>query len=174
MADQNHDIEKYLRGELSSSEMHALEKKALDDPFLSDALEGMGSVSVNDFTNDMQTLRASLRRRIEGEDKKVIALWPLIGRIAAGLLVIVVSGYIVLNLLSKDKRPDNLALNKPPVESKPVPAPIKTPESKTESTAGPAPIQDRDVERKNRPTVQPQSDDGYPLSEPMLSKEDIT
>ena len=34
------DIEKYWKGQLSNGEMHALEKAAMDDPFLADALEG--------------------------------------------------------------------------------------------------------------------------------------
>ncbi len=34
------DIEKYLQGKMSASEMHALEKAALQDPFLADAIEG--------------------------------------------------------------------------------------------------------------------------------------
>ena len=36
------DIQKYLKGELSAREMHELEKAALEDPFLADALEGIG------------------------------------------------------------------------------------------------------------------------------------
>ncbi|NCI45997.1 carboxypeptidase-like regulatory domain-containing protein [Sediminibacterium soli] len=34
------DIERYLQGKLSSTEMHAMEKAALQDPFLADAIEG--------------------------------------------------------------------------------------------------------------------------------------
>ena len=34
-------LRKYLDGELSGPEMQALEKAALEDPFLSDALEGL-------------------------------------------------------------------------------------------------------------------------------------
>lgn len=34
------DIEKYLQGKMSAAEMHALEKAALQDPFLADAMEG--------------------------------------------------------------------------------------------------------------------------------------
>ena len=34
------DIEKYLQGKMTASEMHALEKAALQDPFLADAIEG--------------------------------------------------------------------------------------------------------------------------------------
>ncbi len=34
------DIQRYLQGEMSPSEMHELERSALDDPFLADAIEG--------------------------------------------------------------------------------------------------------------------------------------
>src|SRR5215212_897133 len=34
------DIERYQRGQMSAAERHALEKAALDDPFLADAVEG--------------------------------------------------------------------------------------------------------------------------------------
>lgn len=41
------DIEKYHKGLLSAKERHALEKAALDDPFLADALEGYSVAGVN-------------------------------------------------------------------------------------------------------------------------------
>lgn len=175
MADLNHDIEKYLRGELSSSEMHALEKKALDDPFLADALEGIESVSQTDVSDDIQQLKAAVQKRVKEDDEKVIPLWLLVGRIAAGLLVLVISGYVVLNLLSDDKHPDNLALNKPIAEPKATPAPTETPESKAESTVGSTPKEERLAERAKHSTItsRPANDDA-PLSEPTLSKEDIT
>ena len=62
MADLKNDIEKYLRNELSPAERHALEKKALSDPFLADALEG--GESFPDFSTDVQKLNASLNERI--------------------------------------------------------------------------------------------------------------
>ena len=34
------DIEKYWKGQLSAAEQHAMEKAALEDPFLADAMEG--------------------------------------------------------------------------------------------------------------------------------------
>src|SRR5215217_6589380 len=34
------DIERYYSGQMTAAERHALEKAALDDPFLADALEG--------------------------------------------------------------------------------------------------------------------------------------
>lgn len=46
------EIRKYLSGELSSKEAHRLEKMALDDPFLADALEGFAEPSAMEhFSN---------------------------------------------------------------------------------------------------------------------------
>ena len=47
------DIEKYHKGLLSAQEKHALEKAALDDPFLADALEGYTTTGVY-IADDMQ------------------------------------------------------------------------------------------------------------------------
>ena len=40
------DIEQYLQGKLSPAEMHALEKAAVQDPFLADAIEGYQSADL--------------------------------------------------------------------------------------------------------------------------------
>src|SRR4051812_28756626 len=81
MADWSNDIEKYRKGELSPSQMHALEKKALSDPFLAEALEGSEQISGEDFSKDIYELKTRINTR-----KKVV--WtPL--RIAAGIFLIV-------------------------------------------------------------------------------------
>src|SRR5258708_34937728 len=59
------DIEKYHKGLLSAREMNELEKAALDDPFLADALEGYGLTSVN-VTGDLSELEKKLQERISG------------------------------------------------------------------------------------------------------------
>ncbi|MBT1686614.1 hypothetical protein [Dawidia soli] len=59
MADDHHDIERYLNGELSPAEMHALEKKALYDPFLADALEGAAQLAPAELSADLQQLQNS-------------------------------------------------------------------------------------------------------------------
>ena len=119
MADINNDIEKYLKGELTSAEMHALEKKALNDPFLADALEGGASLPQTDFTEDIKALQTKLNERIQSTNRKVIPLWPLAGRIAAGLLVLVISGYIIFSVLNTQEKITELALNKPIVSPAP-------------------------------------------------------
>jgi CarboxypepD_reg-like domain/Gram-negative bacterial TonB protein C-terminal len=65
------DIEKYHTGLLSNKERHELEKAAMDDPFLADALEGYAVAGVN-ATADIADLKKRLAQRTE--EAKVIPL----------------------------------------------------------------------------------------------------
>ena len=65
MNDWKDDIEKYRKGELTPSEMNSLEKKALSDPFLADALEGAETISAKDFSEDLDELNESIRYQTE-------------------------------------------------------------------------------------------------------------
>jgi hypothetical protein len=58
------DIEKYHKGQLSPKEMHELEKAALDDPFLADALEGYATPGIN-ISEDIIELRRRLSENTE-------------------------------------------------------------------------------------------------------------
>jgi len=109
MTDHKHDIEKYRSGALTPVEMHALEKKALTDPFLADALEGIESIESNELNSDLQQIQKALNKRID--DKKLISPWTWTYRIAAGLLLVAITTYFIINLTSDDKN-ENLALNK--------------------------------------------------------------
>lgn len=106
MDDLKHDIEKYLKGELSEAKMHALEKRALDDPFLADALEGAAGIEDTAFTQDMASLGQKLSTRVS--QKKVIPLWIWPARIAAGLLVIAAATYTIISL-QEEEQPKNIA-----------------------------------------------------------------
>jgi hypothetical protein len=57
------DIEKYHKGLLSAKEMHDLEKAALDDPFLADALEGYAVAGVN-AEADINELKKDLGKEL--------------------------------------------------------------------------------------------------------------
>lgn len=130
MADLKNDIEKYLRGELSPAERHALEKRALSDPFLADALEGGESISAEHFSADLETLRTSLQDRIENRKSvKVVPLWVWPARIAAGLLLLAAATFVIINIVQRDTPHDTLAEN----ELKEAPALPKDP-----NTQGPA------------------------------------
>jgi TonB family protein len=107
MADLKNDIDKYLKGELGPAEMHALEKKALSDPFLADALEGAGEIHPPQFEADLRDLQHALQQRIGGkEEKKVVSLWVWSARIAAGLAVVAVASIIIFQLSQRNKRED--------------------------------------------------------------------
>ena len=70
MGDRKHDIERYLRGELSGEEMHALEKEALNDPFLAEALEGIEQAGPDNFLYDLHTIRRSVHDRVRNNPRK--------------------------------------------------------------------------------------------------------
>lgn len=97
------DIEKYHKGLLSSKEMNELEKAALDDPFLADALEGYGSTSI-DATADLSDLEQKLQHRTSRSN--VIAMVPprpsfTWWRPAAAIVIIGGLGYLSFKLTKR-------------------------------------------------------------------------
>ncbi len=104
------DIEKYHKGQLSPQERHGLEKAALDDPFLADALEGYAVAGVN-ATADLAELKKRLAQKTGGakvipleqgkKERKAIP-WMKI----AAMLVILVGAGILANrfLLTNNKK----------------------------------------------------------------------
>ena len=51
------DIEQYLAGSMSNAEMHAIEKAALDDQLLADAIEGYDAVDNKEWNEVFAALR---------------------------------------------------------------------------------------------------------------------
>lgn len=94
------DIEKYHKGLLPAKEMHALEKAALDDPFLADALEGYAISGVN-ANADITELQNRLANRTDEENKVVpiaTAKKSFWWKVAAMIVLIAGSGLIVYQL----------------------------------------------------------------------------
>lgn len=142
MTDLNDDIARYLSGRMSAAEMHALEKKALDDPFLADAIAGGESISAEAFGADVRSIQDMLNRRtvekstagLPEEEHRLnpdhttggaahegarpggrqVSFWSWPTRIAAGLLL-AVSASVVIFFIS-DKRTDHLAMAPESVE----------------------------------------------------------
>ena len=96
------DIEKYRAGKLTAAERHTLEKKALSDPFLADALEGVEEISTELFSSDVQ----DLNQKILDEKKN---RWLLPMRIAASVIGIAVISTIIIYSNSDNSK--NLASN---------------------------------------------------------------
>ena len=99
------DIEKYHRGLLSPGEMNELEKAALDDPFLADALEGYGETAVN-ISSDISELKKKLDDRVS--DKKVISIAPSgtsfkWWKMAAAVVILGGLGYFIFQVSTENK-----------------------------------------------------------------------
>lgn len=109
------DIEKYHRGLLTPQEMHAMEKAALEDPLLSEAMDGFALLQTP-ATEDISDLKARLQNRIQSETSSVpvVPLLPAAPksnfrwwRAAAAVLLIGALGVAVYQLgFDKHSSPD--------------------------------------------------------------------
>lgn len=100
------DIEKYHKGQLSAGEMHAMEKAALDDPFLADALEGYAAPGVN-VSSDIAELKKRLAAKTE--KNKVVPFTPPARsfpwlRAAAMLVLVAGAAFAVYRLAFTEKQ----------------------------------------------------------------------
>jgi hypothetical protein len=95
-----HDIERYLQGKLSAAEMHALEKAALQDPFLAEAIEGYESADLSAVETDLTAIRNQLQEH-EG-DAKIVRLTPFRSwwKIAAMIILVAGAGTIAWKIIS--------------------------------------------------------------------------
>lgn len=113
------DIEKYHRGELSPAAMHAMERAALDDPFLADAMEGyMVAGGKNTTTkDDIPELEQRLAERIAEKDRT-----PVIGfawwKVAAIVFLLLGGAWFYIALNSKEKT-DSIAQTQQKNENQP-------------------------------------------------------
>lgn len=95
------DIERYHSGQMPAEERHALEKAALDDPFLADALEGYA------YTFTAQADLAKIRTRLEEkqERRKVVPFFKKYQWLSAAAVFIIVAGagWFAFNNFSAEK-----------------------------------------------------------------------
>lgn len=130
------DIRKYLKGELSAREMHDLEKAALDDPFLADALEGLETTPSHEA--DMDQLRSRLDARMEKRDEaRVVAWWRRPApRIAAAAVLLVGIGLTTITYFTTGKSKLNVDIDVVKQSTRPAPAqpPAKSAAANADST----------------------------------------
>ncbi len=100
------DIEQYLAGNLSPLQMHAMEKAALDDSFLAEAMEGYEAVQNKEWNNHLVALRQEIANK--GTVAKVIPLhksknnwWK-----AAAAVIIIGGGATFTILFNNNKKED--------------------------------------------------------------------
>lgn len=96
MAERSDDIINYKKGKLTPKEMHALEKKALSDPFLSEALDGLEEVPGDEVASDV----ADLQQRISAKKQRSFP-WM---RIAAGIAIMLGAGWLTLSFWPREEK----------------------------------------------------------------------
>ena len=100
-------IQQYLEGKLDPEKMHQLEKQALDDQFLWDALEGYTNIA--DPGADLSILQRQLHERIVHlqENKKVFDLtWQRLSIAAAAAVLFISAG--ILFWMNSNQRVEKL------------------------------------------------------------------
>ncbi|MFL5741253.1 MAG: energy transducer TonB [Flavisolibacter sp.] len=110
------DIERYYSGKMSAAERHALEKAALEDPFLADALEGYALTTTP--SADVQQLKDQLRGKLEKKHATPFLFRRYNGlKVAAAVIVVAALTWIAV----RTSRPENTSLAFTPAK-KPLPA----------------------------------------------------
>lgn len=119
------DIQRYLQGKMTPQEMHALEKAALDDELLADAIEGYALVDGEDHKQVLDGLKETLAAKITPAGKVVEMKkggWRQWYRIAAALFILLGSAAIIYKAVFNQN-----AGNETAVAKKEVPASVEKP-----------------------------------------------
>lgn len=122
-------IRKYLNGELNTHAMHALERRALDDPFLADALEGFEHASAGQKDN-LAELTDRLHQRAEKKTRKIIPWIPLSA--AASITIVVGAAIWFFTGKQSENEPKRVVAQNVAPEKKEVPT-SATPSASTDT-----------------------------------------
>lgn len=131
-------IEKYFRGELNASAMHNLEKRALEDPFLAEAMEGYENFPHN--SNSLNELKVRLKSRVDSKPQKTeqpfnLRLWS----IAACVVILIGLFSIYLNQPKETNFAEPITKSTPRI---PAPAVIENKDQPTEDEIAAEPIEE--------------------------------
>lgn len=108
-------IRKYLNGELDTQAMHRLERRAQDDPFLMDALEGYEKTAGNQQVH-LDELTQRLQQHVARKERRIIPFNFI--AIAASVLIILTIGGLWFYKSHQEKR-EVAQLIKPEVKTLP-------------------------------------------------------
>lgn len=150
-------IRQYLAGELDDKAMHALERHALDDPFLAEALEGYAAHETDQSAN-LAELQQRLEQRVGQSEKGRLRLLYYRWASAAAILVILGLSFLWINKQQSAERQQEIAQTK---QKQPA---ARAYEYKAGDTVGQAPAASdvarsvqslKDNETASRPTAPP-------------------
>lgn len=90
----------YIKGERKGKDAHSLEKEAMRDPFLQDALDGFDAVD-DDHLSRIQAIREQIGEQVAPqESRKVTLVWKLTAVAAVVLVFFVGRNFFTTNSLS--------------------------------------------------------------------------
>ncbi len=95
------DIQRYLQGKMSSVEMHDIEKAALQDPFLADAIEGYieaDAATVQKHLNEINAGLLSKKRK-----SKVVAFNNKTRWLSIAAVIIIIAGISLISFFALNK-----------------------------------------------------------------------
>ena len=121
------DIERYYSGKMSSLEMHMLEKAAMEDPFLADALEGYGYT--NTHIKDNEDLHSRLQSKMIAGKIEPINKFDKnqFLKIAALFILLAGCGWAVYHFAFNTRNNDIASAKK--IETSAPPSPAKSPDT---------------------------------------------
>ena len=106
------NIRRYLEGQLPPAEMQAMEKAALEDPFLADAIEGFQE-SLNQpasFESGMKELNKRLNERLNtGSHRKRSGILLMNWQVAASVVLIIGTAALVITYITNKNTKADLA-----------------------------------------------------------------
>ncbi len=134
-------IRKYLNGELTDKEMQALEKAALEDPFLSDAIDGLAESRKHSssFESDIDDLKKRITERVQKDKRRrgIVLFFPR-WQVAASIIIIVSITTLTITLLKNNIRQHPISVvNKKDTEQITIPTPPAVAQAKADTTAEP-------------------------------------
>ena len=106
------DIDNYLQGKMSKEAMHSLERAALQDPFLADAIEGFALVDTAIANKDLADIQAMILA--DKQPTKVVEMaksrngWL---KIAVAVMLFAGAGWIGILLMNKGNNPKSIVSN---------------------------------------------------------------
>ncbi|MBX3255465.1 MAG: carboxypeptidase-like regulatory domain-containing protein [Chitinophagaceae bacterium] len=113
------DIDRYLNRQMPEAEMHALERAALEDPFLAEAIEGYVNTSPGSVKNDIEKMAAALDKKT---NTRVVSIGFKKFIWSAAAAVIILLGVATTWYWLRPASNSNIA------QKKETPAPLATPE----------------------------------------------
>lgn len=102
-------IHNYVNGLMSKEDMHALEREALEDPFLQDAIDGyklQNGVDIKQVSLLQQRLAARVQEQVSGRNKRFYNWQRLAIGMTAGVMFVTVCTLLLMRYLPKENTVD--------------------------------------------------------------------